>query len=102
MASNGYQYECRHEHIHTHSLLHTHTHLHAHTHAHSYRRQGHCGGSQVLARYHIKNNTSLTQNAKVRIYKLHMHTYTNTHTYLQTNTHTHTLTNTHKTSKEDN
>lgn len=62
MASNGYQYECRQKHRHTLTLARTHTHAqNKHTHLVTVNRcQGHCGGSQVLARYHIKNNTDFT------------------------------------------
>lgn len=71
--------------INTFSLADTHRHL-----VTVNRCQGHRGGSQVLARYHIKkqyiNHKLLTQDAEVKINKLHMHECPHKHTNLKETT----------------
>lgn len=57
MASNGYQYECRQTHTHTYKKN---KQTNTHTWSQLTGAKGHRGGSQVLARYHIKNNTHFT------------------------------------------
>lgn len=84
---------------------HTHTFTRARTRTHKHlvtvnRCQGHCGGSQVFSSVPYQKqyivHTLLTQNAEVRIYKLHMHTHARAHTRTHTHIHKHKTSETTK------
>lgn len=82
MASNGYQYECRQKHKHTLALAYKHTHKNTNTFGHSWQvprtLRWESSFSSVPYQKQYIFHTLLTQNAEVRIYKLHMHTHTHT------------------------